>query len=181
MEYYTIRLPNTVKTLAENYEVRFSARKFECGLLEVTRRSPVRLKRYVEKIARYFMRESEYDFVQFCADEDEHESDEYSAWLYIAQAGEAWLPGTMIFGATCFRLRNYADRKSPWGMQWVWLHPYFREHGVLSTVWPFFRERFGDFFPEPPLSRAMSAFLKKMDTAKQRYAPNAFQRASHED
>jgi hypothetical protein len=166
MESYIIRLFNTRKALSGKYEFEFEARDYKCGIIEITRQSPMRHRRYVEKMARYFMRELDLDHVQFCAREYEaSEEDPYSAWLFVAESSNVLPPGTRIFGACCFRRRDFTDCQSPWSLEWVWLHPYFRNHGCLTQVWPIFRNRFGGFEVEGPYSKAMAAFLKKMGQA----------------
>lgn len=65
-----------------------------------------------------------------------------------------------IYGGCCFRLREY-DRGKSHAMQWIWLHPYARRKGHLSSAWPYFRKRFGAFLVEPPYSNDMGAFLAK--------------------
>lgn len=163
MENYTIRLFNATKALARKYEFEFEARDYKCGIIEVTRQSPIRHRRYVEKMARYFRVEFDFDHVQFCAREYEAlEEDPYSAWPFVAESGNELPPGTAIFGACCFRRRDYSYHPSPWALQWIWLHPYFRNHDCLSQVWPMFRDKFGNFFVEGPYSKAMAAFLKKI-------------------
>ncbi len=47
-------------------------------------------------------------------------------------------------------------------MQWIWFHPYFRRQGLLTEAWPKFKEEFGNFCCEPPLSDAMETFLSKI-------------------
>jgi hypothetical protein len=58
-------------------------------------------------------------------------------------------------GACCFRVRE-----AGWALQWIWLHPYFRDHGYLTAAWDAFRALFGGLYVEPPLSSAMAGFLK---------------------
>mgnify|MGYP001806583686 CR=1 FL=1 len=163
LEAYTIRLPNTTLNLVDNYAAEFMSRRHsECGFFEVTTQSPIKHRRYVEQMARYFKQEHDYDFTQFCSlDDDESDEDEYSAWLFVAYAGVEWPPVSKIFGACCFRRRDLTEPESPWELQWVWLHTFFRNHGCLTNVWPFFRERFGNIMVEPPHTKAMSTFLKK--------------------
>ena len=125
------------------------------NLICVGRRSPVSQKRAVECMATYFRREFGYDFVQYSA--DERTNDETTlAWL--------WADGLSgdysIVGGCCFRWRDWDDLPSEWGLQWIWLHPYFRRKGMLTRSWGVFTAMFGPFDAEPPLSEAMSCFLK---------------------
>jgi hypothetical protein len=126
--------------------------------------SPVGLRRAVEWIAHYFRREFGYDFVQYSVDERDEDPGERDdsrdrAFLW---ANPTTLDGrgtVEAVGACCFRWRDYEDAPPGFALQWVWLHPYCRDRGTLTTAWPDFRERFGDFIVETPLSRAMASFL----------------------
>ena len=65
-----------------------------------------------------------------------------------------------IVGACAFRLRgNEAVRW--WGLQWVWMSPKHRRQGHLTRHWHQFKQRFGRFEVESPVSEAMSSFLAK--------------------
>lgn len=125
----------------------------------VTRSSSLKARKAVERVAVYFRREFEYDFVQFSALEKD---DDYRAYL--------WTPGSLrrylgeeavVVGACCFRWRQWENAPHGWALQWVWFHPYARRQGYLSDAWANFRSLYGQFFIEPPLSQAMEAFLLK--------------------
>jgi hypothetical protein len=66
-----------------------------------------------------------------------------------------------ILGAISFRWREPRDEPAFWGLQWVWIAPKMRRRGILSSRWAVFRERFGDFVVESPVSETMQAFLSK--------------------
>ena len=120
------------------------------GTLEVTRRSPLKYRKAVQRFAEYFQREFEYDFPQFWAKEQE----DYVAYLLFSDHYHVHC------GACCFRRRNYKDIGPSWAMQWLWIHPYFRRRGILTKTWPQF-DRFKPFVIERPISEAMIGFLKK--------------------
>lgn len=101
-----------------------------------------------------FKREMGFDFVQWDGpdgDRDPH----VQGFLLGDDAGR-------ILGAIAFRRREVEDRSEPafWGLQWVWVCPAARRAGVLSRRWAYFRERFGDFYVEGPVSKEMQAFLR---------------------
>ena len=82
------------------------------SLLKVLPRSPLRLRREVEKLAYYFRREFHYDFVQFGASDNEP----YTAYLFSRDS--VWL------GACCFRTPYYADLDSKIEtLAWIWARP----------------------------------------------------------
>jgi len=127
------------------------------------------LRRAVYQVALYFKREFRYDLVQYGV--DGHETDEQSrAFLWLDMDRPAYRGSTRVFaviGACCFRLREWTDAPPDWVLQWVWFHPYARRRGLLRKSWEHFRERFGDFFPEPPLGRAMDAFIDSLPEGQQ--------------
>ncbi len=143
---YTIQLPRSVRGIDQS-------------LVAVRRFSPLIHRRAVERFAYYFKREFRYDFPQF---EAEDVTDDYRAWLFASHDYSAeWRP----FGAACFRYRRYEGGDKPvWALQWIWLHPYFREGGHLKKAWPLFIKALGEPVDvEPPYSRAMVAFLGRAD------------------
>ena len=126
----------------------------------VTTRSPLSLRRAVYQIAKYFRREFRFDFLQY-----DYTDEEASARAYLFEAVgnlEAW-PRSVMVGACCFRWREWSNVPHGWALQWVWLHPYARGRGILAGHWPYFRQRFGDFHVEGPLSPAMAAFLARVE------------------
>jgi hypothetical protein len=70
-----------------------------------------------------------------------------------------------IVGACAFRWREYSDAPAAWALQWVWVCPKARRTGVLRARWRSFRERYGDFHIEPPVSAAMQGFVRAMGDA----------------
>jgi hypothetical protein len=124
--------------------------------LAVTPKSPLKLRREVERFATYFRREFHYDFQQFEATEKPEKP--YAAYLFINKPN--YFPRVWA-GACCFRWRDFKDAEARWGMQWMWLHPYFRAKGILSGAWDKFHEVHGNFLCEGPFSPAMEAFLRR--------------------
>jgi GNAT superfamily N-acetyltransferase len=147
-----------------------SNRRFEedgCGALhEVTQKSPFYQRKTVEQIARYFLRESDYDFLQF----DAYDEDQYRAFLFLAETSDKYGKTMSAIGACCFRWREYTNAPHGWALQWIWLHPFFRGKGVLKWAWPSFVEKLGDFYVEGPFSPAMEMFLSKYATGLQKEA-----------
>lgn len=119
----------------------------------VTYRSPAwkHFEMYERAVA--FKRELGFDFVQW---ESAHADRDRNAQGYLMSDEHG-----RIVGATAFRWRA-PDEGSPfWALQWVWVAPTFRRTGILSRYWPMFRERFGDFYVETPISESMNSFLQK--------------------
>jgi hypothetical protein len=127
-------------------------------LCVVRSQAPAAMRRAVYTCARYFRREFRYDFVQYSEREEEPSARAFlwHAWEYdMRHRAEVW-------GACCFRWRTWQASAPVWALQWIWLHPYLRNQGLLSATWPYFLKRFGWFDVEAPYSPAMRAFLSKV-------------------
>ena len=113
------------------------------------------LRKTVQQFAYYFNRELQYE-LQF----GYGGNGPYTAYLFSNWEGP--LPRVWI-GACCFRpilLKDSAQECE--SLKWIWLHPYFRNQGILSELWPVLRENHGDFHLEEPISPAMKSFLSKL-------------------
>jgi hypothetical protein len=119
----------------------------------VTTVSPKWKHREIYRRAVAFKREFAYDFIQWQSakgDDDAH----VHGFLLASEKN-------VIAGACAFRKRE-DQGQSWWTLQWIWIAPKFRRSGILSRYWPEFRERFGDFHVEAPVSEAMQAFLENV-------------------
>jgi hypothetical protein len=129
------------------------------GLIAVVGpKSPLILRRAVQQIAHYFQREMHYDFLQYnAADNFEH-----TAFLWTAPGTILEKRGTdfnEIIGGCCFQPQKFKDIGRVESLQWIWIHPYKRHKGLLLKAWPYFEQRFGKFFVDPPYSAGMEKFL----------------------
>lgn len=95
-----------------------------------------------------FRREFGYDFVQWHRTKRD---DGAVAYVFADDTGR-FGRGAPV-GGCAFRLRG-----SVWTLDWIWVIPALRRQGVLSRRWERFRQRFGEFQLEHPLSDAMKAF-----------------------
>lgn len=124
---------------------------------EVSYKSPLWKYKEMYNRALAFKREFHYDFIQWnkggSEDKDAH------GFLLTGESGE-------IVGACAFRNRLQEDNSFRWGLQWIWICPNERGKGHLTKRWSMFRERFGDFLVEPPVSDGMKAFLEKQGDSK---------------
>ena len=98
-----------------------------------------------------FKRELGYDFVQWGKDAVDDPS--AVGFLFADDCGR-------IVGACAFRPRSHGSER-PWRLDWIWICPDARRQGHLDRQWGRFRQQFGVFDVEPPLSDAMQAFLRK--------------------
>src|SRR5262249_35371744 len=108
-----------------------------------------------EALAVYFRREFGYDALQFAANDIPDPRDR----VYLLSVER--YPGWLGVGAFCFRWREYTNIPPTLAASWFWLHPFIRRCGVLSSLWGGFRELYGDFVCERPLSKSMENFLQK--------------------
>jgi hypothetical protein len=119
----------------------------------INKNSPMKYKKCVEKLALYFKREMNYDFVQFLS--AKATKDNYEAWLFYTTTEQ-------VVGACNFLKQDYENRKDiNWKLDWIWMHPYIRHSGFLSKVWSGFKTRYGLFDLEFPISKPMKQFILK--------------------
>lgn len=120
-------------------------------LLRVISKSRKDLKRIVERFARYFQYEIDGS-PPYYADEDP-----YTAYLFTNEETES--PRLWV-GACVFCKRSFDDIEGEIDvLEWIWLHPYFRNKGILLKEWPTLRKNHGDFLVEHP-GPAMTKFLR---------------------
>ena len=121
-------------------------------------RSPRHLHQAVERCARCFQREFGYDFVQYSADEA-YRTTETQAWLWTTTFLADDDP-CLVLGAACLRWRTYTNLPDGlWALQWIWLHPYARHHGVFRAAWPLLLARYDGVHLEPPVSSTMQRLV----------------------
>jgi len=124
--------------------------------------SPIDTRNALERFARYFKAEFHYDNVQYFADEHNNDCIGFlftESALDIVTYEHEQMP-TRCSGGCCFRKEKWEDGYK-WVLYWVWLHPFFRNKGVLSKHWKYFQEHFGDFIVWPPISKTMQSFIDK--------------------
>jgi len=128
------------------------------GAYYVSKEQPMSIFKAVEQLAKYFKREGDFSFLQYCANEQKTKG-RTDAYIWI---DKDWNDKFAV-GACAFSQMKDVGESGEWAMQWVWFHPYYRNKGLLSEAWPFFVEKYGkDFKTEPPLSKHMISLLKKL-------------------
>jgi hypothetical protein len=112
--------------------------------------SPTWLREEVYWRAKVFQREFGYDMPQW-EQNGYHDPDAVGFVFHDVEL--------RISGACCFRpeLSNTGQTR----LDWIWLCPSARRCGLVSSQWKRFRDRFGVFSIEGPISKAMQAFLLK--------------------
>lgn len=151
---FTISLPTFDECLSAN------------GRHEVKDNSPLEIRTALEQFARYFKAEFHYDDVQYYADEHDEDCIGFlftESALDIVTNEHTQMP-TRCSGGCCFRKVRFKDGDR-WVLYWVWLHPFFRNRGILTRHWRRFREQFGDVIVEMPISSSMQSFLDKQNIA----------------
>jgi len=154
MDKYKIELPVIHRNLSND------------GIFEIVPASPADTRKALEEIARYFLREFHYDGIQYEADEHLFEYIEYKGFVFLESSYDTMTDKddethSRILGGACFRNREY-ENGPQWVLDWVWLHPFARNQGILKKHWSKFKSIFGnDFHVEPPLSLVMENFIEK--------------------
>lgn len=118
----------------------------------VTYKSPLWKHKEMYYRALEFKSEFHYSFTQWS--KEGREDVDAHGFLITGEQGK-------IVGACAFQNRLQKDNSYRWGLQWIWICPDERGKGHLSKRWKMYRERFGDFHVEHPVSDAMKAFLEK--------------------
>lgn len=113
------------------------------------------------KIARFFKHEFHYDGFQYAAHYDIEDDDECHSYVWTVEKSHTKTKSVVV-GGFCFRKREWGG----FGFQWIWIHPFLRDTGLLTRHWKLLEEKFGkDFYCEPPLSHAMKNFLRKKENS----------------
>jgi hypothetical protein len=110
--------------------------------------APLWMHHEMEKRALRFKRDFGYDFPQWPSVSTRAGLNPNFVGYLLADADGA------IDGACAF----YCDEGS-WRLDWAWVRPDRRRHGLLAARWPHFLAEFGDFWIEHPISHAMQGFL----------------------
>ncbi len=69
-----------------------------------------------------------------------------------------------IYGACLFNLMKFTEDNNHWALEWIWIHPFFRNRGKLKKNWQFLENSFGNFIIKTPISNDMRAFLDNIDS-----------------
>lgn len=119
--------------------------------------APLWMHREMEKRALRFKRDFGYDFPQWPSVRTRAQlNPKYVGYLFADAEGA-------IDGACAF----YCD-KGHWRLDWAWIRPERRRHGLLGARWPHFVGEFGDFWIEHPISDDMRAFIDRHATSEQK-------------
>lgn len=118
--------------------------------------SPIWMHREMASRALRFKRDFGYDFPQWPEVTTRDRFDpRYVGYLFAIEDGA-------IDGACAF----YCDQ-GDWRLDWAWIRPERRRHGLLAARWPRFLIEFGDFWIEHPISDNMRAFIDRHATSEQ--------------
>ncbi|MEX5748764.1 C2H2-type zinc finger protein [Massilia sp. X63] len=119
--------------------------------------APLWMHREVGKRALRFKRDFGYDFLQWPSVSTRARlNPNYVGYLFADADGA-------IDGACAF----YCD-KGEWRLDWAWIRPERRRHGLLAARWPHFLGEFGDFWIEHPISDDMRGFIDRHATSEQK-------------
>jgi hypothetical protein len=131
------------------------------GDIIIDRSSPRWLHKRVYEIARALQRDRRFDFVQWTETGDPS----WTGWRNHARATLFVEPGGVVIGACSFSRHDWNNVPPAWIMCFAWLAPAWRRQGHLSRRWPTFRERYGNFLLDGPLSEAAQALAAKVGWA----------------
>jgi hypothetical protein len=119
--------------------------------------SPLWMHREVEKRALRFKRDFGYDFCQWpSVSTRDRLNPKFIGYLFADAEGA-------IDGACAF----FCD-EAKWRLDWAWIRPERRRHGLLAARWGHFLAEFGDFWIEHPISDDMRSFIDRHATSEQK-------------
>ena len=147
------------------------AQAYNAPFIVVGPQSPLSWLKAVEEMAYYFKRELKFEFPTFTAGErfkPELQRDRVLVFYRTEildhkptlQNPKDFTNAYTFFGAIGVRWKKSENAPASWSLPWVWFHPYERRQGHLTKAWPFLLKMFPNPYIEPPVSPAMSAFLK---------------------
>ena len=177
MSDYNLKFPRL--RIAKNPHEREAncAQAYNAPFLVVGPQSPLSWLKAVEEMAYYFKRELKFEFPTFTA-EERFKSELHRDRVLVFYKTEIldhnptpknpkdFTNAYTFFGAIGVRWRQRENAPASWSLPWVWLHPYERRQGHLTKAWPFLLKMFPKFSVEPPISPAMTSFLKKVGYTK---------------
>ena len=123
----------------------------------VTSKSPKWQRKHIVMIRRYQKYECDDGCIMDTSDKlwEEIQAFTFTDTYFDKKKGvyREWL-----IGSACFYRYKY-------GMQldFCWLHPFWRNKGLLRDSWPQFIERFGNFYLSRPISKSMQGFLNSVN------------------
>jgi hypothetical protein len=120
----------------------------------ITPKTSLAARKATEILGYYFKREFRSDFPPYQAQEDTNDRDR----IFLLTQSQDWETYAAI-GAIGFRWRTSTHAPAGLALAWIWLHPFRRRQGILSSYWNAFRTAYGTFPVEAPVSKAMRAFL----------------------
>jgi hypothetical protein len=136
------------------------------NLIIVDEKSDINLHNEVYKIAKYFSEDINYfgippyPLLGIKNKED-------IALLFTAEVIDLDKTEPMsyrIFGSCYFSRQSFTKDNDCWALEWIWLHPFFRNKGNLKKYWPYLENNFGDFLIMGDVSNDMEAFLEHIES-----------------
>ncbi|TVK98906.1 hypothetical protein AYI84_19430 [Shewanella algae] len=121
-------------------------------------------KEALEQFARYFKNEMRFDFIQY---EARSHPKECVGVLFTENAMDVCTEDHLEMPTRCIGGGLFHKDGSRWVLMWIWIHPFFRNRGALSSRWRELCSLFGDFAIEGPLSHSMKAFVCKQSGTHQ--------------
>ena len=120
-------------------------------------KAPLWMHCEMEKRALRFKREFGYDFTQWPGVSTR-------ARLNPNFVGYLFADGDGAIDGAC----SFACEDGNWRLDWAWIRPERRRHGMLAARWPHFLAEFGDFWIEHPISDDMRGFIDRHATSEQK-------------
>ena len=135
------------------------------NILEIDKQSDIELHEEVYKIAKYFKEELNYDSIPYS--KYGILSKEFKVVLFTEEALDGYKKDTMpyrIYGGCLFSKMKFTEDDDYWALEWIWIHPFFRNRGNLKKNWSQLEKSFGNFIIKIPISNDMKSFLEYIES-----------------
>jgi len=133
----------------------------DAGDIRVDAQSPVWLHKLIYERARALRHDEGYDFAQWHSIEAPTPHDNERGIHALLLVENSNIPvGVVSFSWVDWQ--NPGEPAPGWHMCMAWVADSWRRRGVMTHRWPNWRETYGDFTLERPLSTAMRALIIKV-------------------
>ena len=146
----------------DNYQLSSSTNYYsDTDIIEIRKdEDPYDLYEEVEQIARYIYKELDYTFIPY--DVKSILDGNTIPFLFTEKDSNSQTEkNCIIFGCCSFSKKYIIKNTITWKLDWVWIHPSYRNKGKLKQHWDYFEKRFGEFLIGKPIEPSMESFLEK--------------------
>lgn len=121
------------------------------------------------KVAKYFQREGGYDFCTLFNYGLMYLNPHRERIVFFSEFFQDEDSKDFTFKYMIYGVARFIRDEDFWSLDWVWLHPYKRNKGILSQAWSSLQKEFGDFTVIQPNSAVRRVIQKHRQTVQLTY------------